>query len=496
MQHLHKAPAETSLQNQVVGVSNAEDYRRSHLSRLIGEHEQVEPRLTAGATQTNEVAILVPSYHDKSKPRDRMIQTTLDSIAHQIHLGLKIPIKVVIADNGLLDSERANIADYAKGISRRCPSFSLEFADAHHGGDRGKQNAAYARNMGLRHIFGRAEQVRGEGLRGEIALIDDDAAFLPGCLHSMFTALRGHPGAVASEGTAIGVSDLVADYQRNLQIATPIPSEAEIISGSCELPSLTGAHGVDLGSIVAFSGQIATKTACLLLARHAVERLTRNGEEIFVRFPHGSFEDMALGLGLSRLGKVVYSPSALYLDHVPELKVCMLQKSRWGRDHVIALNDFAVLEAINPGIHVLVPVRVKNEGFMWGQYTIKSENTGVVINPGQLKSLIPVVEKLSEGGTFSPLGEDFAPQKISRGIKALQEVLKQSRVPADQVVLRPDLPLPVDPDGQARFQPEHLACQLAGNLIGLQDLPTNDSNIFPSRFLFGVRQSASYPTRS
>ena len=446
------------------------------------------------------VVIIIPTGHECSTERVAQTEMSLQSIAEQIRRGFSHPVGVLISDNGLLAEHRDRIAQTAKRLGL---NFHFVDAPAH---SREEHNSQFALNAAIRELKGLAgDPASSRVWRADaVALLDDDAAFGPFSLRTMYETLVHHRDAVAVEGTGRASHDLRADFD-SVMDEHPLPPDVETILDSARrMPALWRNGRLDLSSIVAFSGDVTLKTACLLLQRMVLEQVTRNGNDAFVRYPHGSFGDMALGASLARHGEIYQNPLADYMEQKSCLssRICS-QKLRWGRDHVHAFNDFVELGVVEPGIHVLEPVW-SGGAYVWRQWTIPdTHSTGVVVAPAQLGRIAAFLER--QLGTESKLPmEDpaLAKEKLGVGVGVVKAILEkvagEKRIaetlggPQRQEI-RHDLPspwrvMPVHP----RWGADALVSQLAGNIAGMGEIQELFPGEIPSRFVIGVRQYARW----
>jgi len=94
-------------------------------------------------------------------------------------------------------------------------------------------------------------------------LLDDDVAMLPGALAEMYAVLRKQPKAVAVIPRNIQVPRL--DESSWASACASYDGRGAGALPPHRMPALMVDGTVDMAAIVAFSGQVASKTNCLLL---------------------------------------------------------------------------------------------------------------------------------------------------------------------------------------------------------------------------------------
>lgn len=480
-------------------------------------------------SRDKRVVMVMPTYDDPHKPRAELAEVAIESIRQQMGDGFQGPLTLVVADNGMSVSQRQRISAAAamRGVD-------LHIADALpvDNGDRRQRTAAYARNKALKEICELARH--DERFRGSsIALLDDDGAIGPGALDIMQDTMERF-GAAAVTANATKTTELSFDRLRNFREQVLAREQVDGLDalrtkasqGAHVMPPMFGAHGVDMNSIVAFSGDVSTKTAFLLLRRASVDKLAKSGGP-FLSYPHGSFEDMLLGLSLTVDGPIVRQGGAHYLDQVStDNRILFRQKSRWGRDHVLAVNDFKQVGNVLPGLHIMEPRRISVDigpngsgasELRWMQWTIPASSlprpdmVGFVLSPSEIRRAAQHLRNVVESQPDEiPVffGPDFNAEKLMRGLAIVQRILRtidshRRALSETAVIIRSDLPIPMRdhyPDSLFQNSEDERAAyaQLAGNLMGMIDLLDEESSgqpisgNFPPAFLLGVRQNARW----
>lgn len=490
-------------------------------------HEVAGSSSDVGAVVTHDprIVMVMPTYNDLKKDRSALATVALESLRLQFVDGFRRPLTLVVADNGMSDEQRRCIVAEAqkRGIE-------IHIADARpQSKDRPEQRtAAYARNMALKEICGLAStDARFRG--SSIALLDDDGALGPGAMRLMTDALDAESRAAAVTACATKVPDLTLEVldKFRAQVLSGVSGDVEALVSAGRgkaklLPPLFGQHGVDMGAIVAFSGDISAKTAFLMLRRSAIEPLLDRGGP-FVTYPSGSFEDMLLGLSMSVQGRLVRQGAAKYLDQVStDSRLLLPQKSRWGRDHVLAVNDLRLNGNILPGLHILEERRCSEAGgsgtgssTRWVQWTVPAEDlpleeiAGFVVCPNEVERYASNLERLIDEKPLEItqfFGAEFTPDKLKRGLEVFSRISKIVRNFREQssdypVTVRNDLPPPPRDHSPDSFV-ESPGCsragyaQMAGNLLGVVELMEkgyiDKASQLPQAFIFGVRQHSNW----
>jgi hypothetical protein len=440
----------------------------------------------------DNVVVIIPTY---TAARSEQIDVAISSILHQAAILSSTLITIVIADNGLsLEDKNALRRRTEDAIQNQDVKVTLEIVDAHPSGVRSEapgyqRTAAYARNKAIDYIIRAAKS--DPKYRGDIFLLDDDAALVGPSLPILHKALWDHPNRVAVVPTFIPTSDLSADWNALNQRHRTSPDLTHAVRKTRDLPQQFRGNEFDLGPVLAFSGDISTKTAALGISRTVINRLHSSHNMIFKVYPNGSFEDMAFGAVVSRQGLIAHNPAARCLDLVRQDPSSMMrQKVQWGRDHVQALSDFIDLGHFSDGIKVLEPITSTEDDPYWVQWSMPSKHRGVVINPRQLlDTVFPTLRRQIERGVYDELGGDFAKDALSRELVAAARIVHEIvNQPPRDFSARYDLGAPDLNAGLSgtRFAPEVSAYQLAGNLVGSRDVSTLDE----MRFVFGVRQKS------
>jgi hypothetical protein len=440
----------------------------------------------------DNVVVIIPTY---TADRSELIDVAISSILRQAAIPNSTHIMIVIADNGLLDGDKNALRRRTEAAIRsQDVKVTLDIVDAQPSGVRSEapgyqRTAAYARNKAIDYIMEAAKS--DPKYRGDIFLLDDDAALVGPSLPILHKALWDNSNRVAVVPTFIQTLDLSADWNSLNQPHSTPPDFTWAVGRTRHLPQQFLGNEFDLGPVLAFSGDISTKTAALGISRTVINRLHSSHDMIFKVYPNGSFEDMAFGAVVSRQGVIAHNPAARCLDLVRQDPSSMMrQKVQWGRDHVQALSDFIDLGHFSGGIKVLEPITSTEDEPYWVQWSMPSLHRGVVINPRQLlDTVFPTLKHQIAGGAYGELGPDFAKEKLSRELVAAERIVHGivCQRPRD-VSVRHDLGVP-DLNAEltgTRFAPEVSAYQLAGNLVGSRDVSTQDG----MRFVFGVRQKS------
>jgi hypothetical protein len=466
----------------------------SHLAprvKALQQHLSL-PAVNLTREWVDNVVVIIPTY---TAARRELIDVAISSILHQAAIPGSTRITIVIADNGLLDEDKNALRKRTEAaIQNQNVKVTLEIVDAHPSGIRTEapgyqRTAAYARNKAIDYIMAAAKS--DPKYRGDIFLLDDDAALVGPSLPILHKSLWDNPNRVAIVPTFIQARDLLADWNNLNQNHNGLSEFSRAVGKTRDLPQQFRGNEFDLGPVLAFSGDISTKTAALGISRAVINRLHNSHDMIFKVYPNGSFEDMAFGAVVSRQGVIAHNPAARCLDLVRQDPSSMMrQKVQWGRDHVQALSDFTDLGHFSAGIKVLEPIMSTEDDSYWVQWSMPSQHRGVVINPRQLlETVFPTLEQQISVGAYGELGPDFAEEKLSRELKAAKGIVLDAvnRRPMD-VRVRHDLGVP-DVNAElsgTRFAPEVSAYQLAGNLVGSRDVSTPGE----MRFVFGVRQKS------
>jgi glycosyltransferase involved in cell wall biosynthesis len=435
------------------------------------------------------VVVIVPTYGHPS--RAASIRATLASIAAQ---GMELPVRVVVADNGMSAAQAAAVLGWARELG-----LPADVVAAHPTCD-AEKTAGHARNVALEWLHARVSEDPSYRLDA-LLLLDDDVAMLPRALPEMYAVLRGQARAVAVIPKNIQVPRLDESSWASWCVRQPGPL------GSHEapphrMPEMMGGHGVDMAAIVAFSGQVATKTNCLLLDAATMHRMLRAGAEPMVSGPHGTAEDMMLSLGLQRLGLVYACPRASVLDREPDSRAVWGQRCQYGRDHVVVHDDLVQLNHAREGIHVL-----ESDGHVWWEWFVPQRGVhGVLVQPDQLSRVSQGLtsqgfehETLSEPGSAAcpscrirALG--CTPERIYLGVALLERALRTVELhrPVALRRPRPDFPAPVASAPTAlRWSDTSRMGQLVGNILGLYDVH-GSPGVGLSSFVFGLRQTVEW----
>jgi len=430
------------------------------------------------------VVIIIPTHNDRTKDRVRLLKNAVASICNQIRDGFDEFIHVIIADNGLTTEQRADVFNVLTML--RNESRILESELQYHIVDAAPQfsfqrSPSFARNAGLNYAIAK-------NLTGTFVLMDDDAAMLRGTLPRLLATIREF-NAAAVVPTGVPIGDMDAGYEQLRRSIHPRDGECRA------MPSLlTDEFGFDIGSVVAFSSLVGTKTALACLSGEVVREIVEHSGALFALFPGLSMEDMIATAVIQQYGTVYHSP-VRFLDHLPEVEaVVFRQKARWGWDHGLAMRDLVAIGALTPGVHVLEPLPGSN----WLQKTVRVNAAyplehGVVVNPSGLKQTARILSDLVERDRLQ-LGPEFSKDLLEDGLLVVDSVLErldEQRAPSVSIE-RTDLPVLSERDkSHLRWRREADAYQLAGNLRALSD-PKVVNQASGSVFLFGTRQPAQW----
>lgn len=452
--------------------------RRGHLRRLL----ELAPPVSGLGHLRGGLTIVIPTYDEEV--RTRTLPLALRAVAAQ-----RLPgsLLVVVADNGMSARQRATVTETARSVG-----LDLHVVDARPSRD-DQRSAPYARNVALREIRHRARHDP-RFRASQILLLDDDAAPLPGAIQAMDAARRAHHDAVAVIGVSRTVPTLDDDvFRRHAEHGL-----AE--GGALPMPSLYGTRGVDVGALVAFSGEVSTKSNCLLLDARVVFDLLDGAGDAFVAYPNGTVDDMILGAALNRRGTVVRARGAAVLDQEPAPgRGFRRQRSRFGRDHAILLSDLVQVghaEHRAQGIMVLEPSSIG-----WSQHLLPAPGvTGVVIHPAELGPTLEHLSHMVREGALQGFDPDYERGPLAEGLRIGSRVLAfiERQLDRSHVVARPDLPkwVPLPDDPSSRWSMDSRAAQLAGNLMGLHDIRSEAHDGLPQCFLLGGRQHVAWGASS
>jgi glycosyltransferase involved in cell wall biosynthesis len=455
------------------------ELRRARLQRLFSL-PTVGP-LDRGAFAPG-VVVIIPTYGDPS--RTGSIRAAIASVAAQ---AVELPIRLLLADNGMTEAQAAPLLAWARELG-----LPADVVPAHPTCDEQK-SAGHARNVALEWLHARA----GEDPRyrlDALLLLDDDVAMLPGALAEMYAVLRTQPRAVAVIPKNIQVPRL--DESSWVAACAGYDGPEDDALPPHRMPALMVDGAIDMASIVAFSGQVASKTNCLLLDASALHGMLRAGASSMVGGPYGSAEDMMLSVGLQRLGYVYSCLRATVLDREPESRGVFGQRCQYGRDHVVIHNDLVMLEHGRPGVLVL-----ESDGRSWWQWFVPKPGVyGVVIAPEQLARISVLltrhaIDETSVGSSSRTRHlHGLRPERIYLGVAFLERLLRQIDGHRDRAErrLRPDLPAPeAHPPSALRWNDTSRMGQLVGNLMGLFDVHVSPGLGLRS-FVFGVRQTVTW----
>lgn len=442
---------------------------------VMGQLLTHTPRIEILNQYDDSVIVAIPMHN--APERKQALEAVFDSIANQRYEGR---LKVVIGDNGMSYELRRDVQ--AMGDAN---ALSYLIIDAPpNGGD--KKSAAHARNKLLRAIFEREAQDPGVDPEG-ILLLDSDTAAEPTVVARLQETARDHR-AIAVTSRSIPVPYL--DAETYFHYFSTIDLQTNEVR---PLPVLIGDGHVDMATLVAGSGDVATKTCGLYLDAHVIQDLLDHNPNLFIRMPMGSAEDMFLSLVLSQLGTLYHNPQAIILDQSRlTSQETRIQRSRWGYDHVILTSDLAAMRLIKPGLHVLEP----QEG-SWVEWTVPQTERmrGFFVNPQQAQVLRDQLVAMVRAEGFkifaSSLSFPISEKQLTTGIAVLDRLLRYIEAvrPYAQYTKRVDLPpsTPID-SSLARWSPDSQVGQLSGNIGGMHAITSVDPSSVPSVVFFGVRQ--------
>lgn len=450
------------------------------------------PRHSIVRQGSDHAVVVVPTYTAK---RRELIDTTVQSIIAQTQYSETPKLTLVVADNGLSDSERRDLRNRIETMrADQRASLNVDFVDAHPSHPREaapafQRTAAFARNRAVSHILEASET--DARFRGDLFCLDDDAALVGPSLPILLRSLQQGENRQAVVPRFTASDDIRLDYSRHSTSPVDISSA---VGATRDLPPQFEGNTFDLSMAVAFSGDVSTKTAALAMSRDLIERAFEANKTVFKVYPHGSFEDMSFGSVASRLGKIAHNPVAECLDQARgDMDSLKSQKVQWGRDHVQALQDFAALKMLYPGITVLEPTFLRDHP-VWVQWHIPSARQGVIINPSQLfNGVLPTLENQIRAGQYEHLGSDFEQSRMLAYLTTARDLVKEvmNTRPLGAKV-RSELGKPdfgVAPEG-SRFHVDVQAFQLAGNLVGMGDVNSNLQQK-DLKFVLGCRQKTS-----
>ncbi len=449
-----------------------------------GYHEGVHDLLKSSRELqiTREYApstvVLVPLHNDPH--RVEVMDIVFQSIADQ-EMG---NFRVVIADNGITEDQAESVHQKAANSG-----FSVDIVNARGNTEREK-SPAYARNTALREIRGKAEQ--DDEYRGDVFLLDSDCAVLPGALQNMRDSLYTNSDAVAVSADVRSVEHLTEEVYLDQNART---KGGHVVV----LPTVwTPDKKIDLGSIVAFSSQVAGKTTGLLMNRDVVWDITDYASELYIPMPNKSAEDMIASCALNKYGRILQDSRAVVLDEVRQNPdQVMQQQLRWGKDHSLLAECLNTSQLLETGLHVLEP-----QGETWTEWVVPGTEwvNGYVINPQDVFETAEVLESFSH-----EIQDPRFAEVVAEGLKTLRQSLRlieaRRKFGEQDLRIRSDLPRPTaSQDSSARFSSYAKASRLAGNILGMYDLydmsRINAQKSLPPTILFGGRQSASWGSGS
>ncbi len=463
----------------------AYEYRKDYLDGAL--RPKAETTVEVLRDETPGTIVLIPLGLEPA--RISTIGHVIQAVSQQQS---RYPITLVMSDNGFTRDENLRAAVYAaldeSGIQHRTVNAMFKRPD--------QRNPAYARNRGLEEIDSLAGE--DEALRMDSVLfVDSDVVMLPDSIDNLQeTYASKRASAVIASSIAVNQldTDTIAHYS-----SLPAP-EGRIR----RLPELMRGDQIDMGMIVAFSGDVATKTFSLLLKRDALKKIMDSGtyRDTMLVAPHGSAEDMILSLSLGNLkrngaGGIYHDPRARALDQARDtLDGVRKQRRMWGADHVILYKDFADLGLIQPGLRVLEP----SNGH-WQEWVVPGTEDmfGLIINPNQLKGIRRTLQHSIETEGFEAIAEstklDITEGHVQSGMYVIDRLVQyiDSVRGLTTPLVRTDLPreLPTDAT-KMRWSDHSRTGQLLGNIAGMHFIQDVKNGTIPKVILFGVRQNADW----
>lgn len=467
----------------------------------LKEHLRL-PRVSCIREYIDNVVVIIPTY---TAARRDLIDTATQSVLMQTMFEGSPSITLVIADNGLSDDERRDLhRRTAAAVSDLGCNVCLAIVDAHPQGDREsapsyQRTAAFARNRAIKHVITASKT--DSRFRGDVFLLDDDAALVGPSLLILHRSLWGQGDRQAVVPSFLPTKDLASDWRALNSESAGLSDVDKAVGVTRDLPNQFVDDTFDLSTVIALSGEVSTKTAALVVSRRLIDTLHEKNDMLFEVFPQGSFEDMAFGAVASRQGVIAHNAAARCLDLArPDPESLKRQKIQWGRDHVQALVDFNDLGLLYDGITIFEPgVDAQDQNKpIWVQRHVQSAHRGVVINPRQLHAtVLPVLRQQISQGVYDGMGQGFERLEMMRALESaestIQALLSDQHMGSIKCVRRPELGSPVVDDAVVgtRFAPEVLAFQVAGNLVGIRDVNTR-GGAMPLRFVLGARQRTRY----
>lgn len=414
---------------------------------------------------------LVPLH--QSSDRFETIKTTVRSIAAQEKTHTKSP-RLILSDNGVSASDMRGVVKHMQKVG-----VDVHVVDAQPR-LRSEKNAAYARNKALEYISSAREQ--DEVLRGPIALIDSDSAFVENnALLRLRQTLDKNSQAQSVNGIVSLVHDVATSYEEAINKSNRVNVGVERT-----LPSLWRQDGTaDLAAIVAFSSQIAGKTTGQLVRQGAV-----GPQNAYVRMPNGSAEDMISALYQSRKGEIYVNEGVHVIDQDrPNPAASRVQQMQWGEDHVYLQQALVEAGVQRAGIQVLEPTP---DGWVEWMVAGSEEVSGLVICPSQLTQLLDQVVGVQWEGMEDQIDSLVIQMETTRLANVL--TLIEERRGQSEYLLRSEFPQPTKTNTHVgRYTDMAQIGRLIGNMSGVHALH-GDENVFaiPSTFLYGMRQQAQW----
>jgi hypothetical protein len=425
--------------------------------------------------------VIIPTFH--SQARLASLRVVLESIARQGRTG---DVTLLVCHRDLPPSTIRELKDLASA-SGLVARFVEGMANV--------RGAAQARNDALSWLA-RLRPTDPALRRSWVVFCDDDAAMLPGTLDALEGTANEH-AALAVVARSVAVDALTsASYGAACKGA---PARDRAREKPHALPNLWRQRtrqpgpGVDLASLIAFSGEIATKTACLLVRAELVLGWTRHLGKVFVGGPHGSGEDLMFSLAVTRHGKAWRHPGAVVLDLAPPTrKGLWAQRLRFGRDHAHLSSWFREAGWLTDGITILDPT---SDGWVEGQVA-PSAGPGIIVNAPQLREVGARLYALAREDVKSvelelPAGASW--NSIAKGCRHLMDTLRGIDAGSGLWRERKDLPAATLAQGadSTRWSTLSQMAQLAGNILGQAE--AKESSESPAGFLYGLRQAVTWP---
>lgn len=450
-----------------------EPYLNAHLQKPIS--------LNVGETYNVGRIAIIPIH--QSPEALRTIPLAVQSLRAQWET---TGTKLVVADNGLTIESRRDLNNQLSSMG----GIDYTIIDATPKTDLDK-SAAFARNKAIQYIQTMAEQHESHRVNG-LLFVDSDTVLAPWTIQKLEETMHTSRGVVAVTARSIPVNHIGEETLQQLLTTHEIPEGKVRI-----LPPLFNGSSVDIGKLIGWSGDVATKTCGLYLDHSTVTKMLRNHPDLLLRMPHGSAEDMILSLGLSRYGNIYHNSAAHVLDQAREtVEGVRKQRANWGTDHVSLYSDMIKLGFVKPGIKVLEP-----HGDKWYEWTIpNTENYfGLVINPIQMQrirwQLQEMIEAEGHEEIINSIGISISEDELHYSITVFDQLNQIIKATSDSVkkTQRSDLPDVIYPDESIlRWSPHSRVGQFLGNIRGMHDIQETSGSEFPKVVLFGVRQAGNW----